>query len=165
MLKTYHKLLRSFLLAGLTIWVLPGRTANTNGLAEGPFEPTWESLAQYQIPAWFADAKFGIWAHWGPQSAPGNGDWYARNLYLQGNSVYDFHLLHYGHPSEFGFKDIIPLWHAENFDPDALVALYKEAGWEVAQDLSESSEKGRVLSESDPLVAVMYAAFLKKIKV
>ena len=35
---------------------------------------------------------------------------------------------HYGHPSKTGYKDIIPLWKAEKFDPDALMALYVKAG-------------------------------------
>ncbi len=116
------------LLAGLVPGTFAGPSAETNRLAAGPFQPTWESLQQYQIPAWFADAKFGIWAHWGPQSAPGQGDWYAFNMYHPGSATYEYHLHHYGHPSQFGFKDIIPLWQAEKFDPDALAALYKNAG-------------------------------------
>jgi alpha-L-fucosidase len=48
--------------------------------AEGPFKPTDESLKQYQYPEWFRDAKFGIWAHWGPQAVPRQGDWYARRM-------------------------------------------------------------------------------------
>jgi alpha-L-fucosidase len=95
---------------------------------QGPFQPTHESLAKYDIPQWFRDAKFGIWAHWGPQSAAEAGDWYARNMYIQGSEQYNFHLAHYGHPSKYGFKDIIPTWKAAAFDPDHLVALYKKAG-------------------------------------
>lgn len=105
----------------------------------GPFKPTDESLKQYQCPEWFRDAKFGIWAHWGPQCVPEKDAWYARNLYLhddvdkKGNAVGQnaankFHLEHYGHPSKFGFKDIIPLWKAEKWDPERLMALYKNAG-------------------------------------
>jgi alpha-L-fucosidase len=95
---------------------------------EGPFKPTDESLKQYQYPEWFRDAKLGFWAHWGPQAVPRMGDWYARNMYLEGGADYKFHLEHYGHPSEFGYKDIIPLWKAEKWDPDKLMALYKKAG-------------------------------------
>jgi len=93
-----------------------------------PFDATWESLQQYQAPEWFRDAKFGIWAHWGPQAVPGEGDWYARRMYLQGVGAYNYHVKTYGHPSEFGYKDIIPLWKAEKWDPDTLMALYKKAG-------------------------------------
>ena len=94
------------------------------------FEPTWESLQNYRCPEWFRDAKFGIWAHWGPQSVPMQGDWYARNLYLEGgkDSQYDHHLKTYGHPSQSGFKDIIPFWKAESFDPDALMERFEAAG-------------------------------------
>lgn len=92
------------------------------------FEPTFESLRQYGAPEWFRDAKFGIWSHWGPQSVPMFGDWYARNMYLEGTSQYNYHLRHYGHPSKFGYKDICALWKAENFDPEGLMEKYYKAG-------------------------------------
>lgn len=45
---------------------------------EGPFEPTWESLkAGYRVPDWYRDAKFGLWAHWGPQCVLEAGDFEA----------------------------------------------------------------------------------------
>ena len=87
-----------------------------------------DSLAQYQCPKWFQDAKFGIWAHWGPQSVPMDGDWYARGMYEQGSGHYNYHVSHYGQPSKFGYKDIIPLWKAEKWDPARLMKLYKKAG-------------------------------------
>ena len=97
-------------------------------IAAGPFQGTRESLKSYEPPQWFRDAKFGIWAHWGPQSAPEAGDWYARNMYMQGSRQYEYHVQHYGHPSKFGFKDIIPTWKASEFDAEYLVSLYKKAG-------------------------------------
>jgi alpha-L-fucosidase len=97
-------------------------------MATGKFEPTWESLKQYECPEWFRDAKFGIWAHWGPQCQPEQGDWYARGMYQEGSGQYKSHILHYGHPSTNGFKDIIHEWKAENWDPEKLMALYKRAG-------------------------------------
>ena len=97
-------------------------------IAEGPYKPTDESLMQYQYPEWFRDAKFGIWAHWGPQAVPRQGDWYARRMYQEKDPAYKYHLEHYGHPSVFGYKDIIPLWKAEKWDPDKLMALYKKTG-------------------------------------
>lgn len=110
--------------------------------AQNKFEPTLESFKQnYQCPDWFRDAKFGIWAHWGPQAVPRQGDWYAKRLYINDefdkktktytgkpNPVYTYHLQHYGHPSVFGYKDIIPLWKAEKFNPEQLMALFKKAG-------------------------------------
>ena len=95
---------------------------------DGPFKPTGESLKQYEYPEWFRDAKFGIWAHWGPQAVPRRGDWYARRMYQQGDNDYKDHLARYGHPSRSGYKDIIPLWKAEKWDPEKLMALYKKAG-------------------------------------
>ena len=97
-------------------------------IAPGPFKPTMESLTNYTCPKWFRDAKFGIWAHWGPQAVPMAGDWYARHMYVQGQPQYQDHLEHYGHPSTNGYKDIIPLWKAEKWAPDRLIALYKKAG-------------------------------------
>jgi len=97
-------------------------------IADGPFQGTRASLRAYQIPDWYRDAKFGIWAHWGPQSAPETGDWYARNMYIQGHRQNLYHVKTYGHPSKFGYKDVIPTWKAENFDPDHLLGLYKKAG-------------------------------------
>lgn len=92
------------------------------------FKPTFESLYKYECPEWFKNAKFGIWSHWGPQSVPMCGDWYARNMYIQGSPQYLYHVRHYGHPSKFGYKDICKLWKAENFNPDELMELYYKAG-------------------------------------
>ena len=68
----------------------------------GKYEPTWESLRQHETPTWFRDAKFGIWAHWGPQCVEGSGDWMAREMYMEGTKAYEYHKTHYGHPSEVG---------------------------------------------------------------
>jgi alpha-L-fucosidase len=92
------------------------------------FEPNRNSLETFEIPDWFRDAKFGIYCHWGPQCVPMCDGWYARNMYVEGHRAYKHHVKNYGHPSKFGYKDIIALWKAENFDPDTLVALFKEAG-------------------------------------
>ena len=101
-----------------------------NGIAihPGPFSTKAESCRLTECPDWFRDAKFGIWAHRGPSSAIGDGDWYARNMYIEGNPQYEYHLKTYGYPSKFGYKDTIPLWKAERFDAKALIRLYKEAG-------------------------------------
>lgn len=101
---------------------------NSAAIARGPFKPTWDSLKAYQTPDWFKDAKFGIWAHWGPQCQPERGDWYARKMYIEGSEQYKFHVEKFGHPSKFGFKDVINEWKAEEWDPEAIVSLYKRAG-------------------------------------
>jgi alpha-L-fucosidase len=105
----------------------PVRSGNES-VAQGKFEPTWQSLKQYKAPDWFRNAKFGIWAHWGPQCQPGEGDWYARNMYNQGSDQYNWQVKHFGHPSKAGFKEVINSWKAENWDPEKLIALYKRAG-------------------------------------
>jgi len=92
------------------------------------FDPTFKSLYEYTVPEWFQDAKLGIWSHWGPQSVPMFGDWYARKMYIEGTPQYEYHLRHYGHPSKFGYKDICALWKAENFDPEGLMEKYYKAG-------------------------------------
>lgn len=97
-------------------------------MQKGRFLPTWESLSQYQVPEWFRNAKFGIWAHWGPQCVEGSGDWMARDMYIEGSKAYEHHVKNYGHPSEVGFKDILPLFKAEKWQPDSLVAYYKSLG-------------------------------------
>ncbi len=108
--------------------ICDAQTGSVPAIAPGPFRGSRQPLAEYRAPEWFRDAKFGIWAHWGPQSAPEYGDWYARNMYIQGHKQYRYHIEKYGHPSKFGFKDIIPTWKAEKFDPEYLMSLYQRAG-------------------------------------
>jgi alpha-L-fucosidase len=100
----------------------------SRSIAAGPFQPTWDSLKQYQAPDWFRDAKFGIWAHWTAQCVPEQGDWYARRMYVQGDAANKFHVQKYGHPSKFGFMEIDNLWKAEHWDPQALMQQYVKAG-------------------------------------
>jgi alpha-L-fucosidase len=92
------------------------------------YEGTRHSLQGYRIPEWYRDAKFGIWSHWGPQSAVEFGDWYARTMYQEGSPQYLYHVETYGHPSKVGFKDLVNNWHAAKWDPDHLMGLYKKAG-------------------------------------
>ncbi len=123
-------------LTALTLGCLLVRTgAQTNSsfpfqlpITKGSFVGTLDSLTNNSYPDWFRDAKFGIWAHWGPQAVPMEGDWYARKMYQQRDRDYTNHLERWGHPSTNGWKDIIPLWKAEKWDPDKLMALYKKAG-------------------------------------
>jgi len=100
-----------------------------SGLAgEGPYQPTWDSLLQYAVPEWYRDAKFGIWAHWTPQCVPEAGDWYARNMYMQGSGQNKFQLAHYGSPTHFGYKDLCAQWTLLNWQPSELMDLYVSAG-------------------------------------
>jgi len=105
-----------------------GRAASMD-IAPGPFQPDWDSLkAQYRAPDWFRDAKFGIWAHWSAQCVPEAGDWYARQMYVQGHKQYQHHLEHYGHPADVGFMEMDNRWKAENWNPADLLDLYVKAG-------------------------------------
>ncbi|MBV9085517.1 MAG: alpha-L-fucosidase [Acidobacteriaceae bacterium] len=107
-------------------------TAPVPGLhGDGPFQPTWESLLDYEAPEWYRDAKFGIWAHWSPQCVPEAGDWYARGMYLEGGRAYKYQLEHYGHPSNFGYKDLCAQWTLLNWQPEELIQRYKRAGAKI----------------------------------
>lgn len=99
-------------------------------ITSGPYEPTWKSIeANYPgTPEWLRDSKFGIWIHFGPQSAGESGDWYARKMYVEGTPAYENHLKNYGHPSEVGYKEVLRDWNPKKFNPKALVDIYKDAG-------------------------------------
>lgn len=120
---------RGLLGAGASTSLLGACATTTPGAASGPFKPTWDSLIEgYQTPDWFRDAKFGIWSHWGPQCVPEFGDWYGRQMYIQGNPFYDHHVSTYGHPSQVGFMGFIDQWKADRWDPEGLLDLYQAAG-------------------------------------
>ncbi|HVT82615.1 MAG TPA: alpha-L-fucosidase [Phycisphaerae bacterium] len=100
-------------------------------MADGPYGPTWDSIAKTypsKEMAWLREAKFGFWVHFGPQSAGQSGDWYARRMYMQGQTAYNNHLRDFGHPSEVGYKELLKDWNPRKLDPAALVALYHDAG-------------------------------------
>ena len=99
-------------------------------MADGPFKANWESIeSNYPgTPDWLRDAKFGIWVHFGPQSAGQSGDWYARNLYKEDHKAYANHLKNFGHPSEVGYKEVLRDWNPEKLDPEFLTDLYHKAG-------------------------------------
>ncbi len=98
-------------------------------IARGPFQDTWESLCAYQVPKWYREAKFGIFIHWGIYSVPAFGsEWYSRNMYVQGSREFEHHVETYGKHKDFGYKDFIPMFKAENFDPKAWAELFRKAG-------------------------------------
>jgi alpha-L-fucosidase len=106
------------------IWNLPPLP-----VAAGPYSPDWKALGRaYTAPAWWRDAKFGAWAHWDPQSMPEQGDWYARGMYVEGTPQYESHLKNFGHPSEYGYKDICHNWVIDRWNPEELMNLYVEMG-------------------------------------
>lgn len=98
-------------------------------------ELSWKQLSeQYEVPSWFTDARFGVWVHWGPQSVPElGGGWYARHMYMQdvgrqqfGKNANPYHVKTFGHPSVFGFKDVIHQWKAKKLDTDSLLKYFTE---------------------------------------
>src|SRR5579885_2275439 len=96
---------------------------------EGPFQPDWNSLKGYKIPEWYQDAKFGIFIHWGVYSVPAFGnEWYPRNMYRQGTREFEHHIETYGPQNQFGYKDFIPRFTAERFDPEQWAELFRQAG-------------------------------------
>ena len=91
------------------------------------YQPNWESLRQYRVPDWFRDAKFGIFIHWGIYSVPAMFDeWYPRRMYQKGSVMYEYHRETYG--ADFGYKDLIPMFKAEKFDPKEWANLFRESG-------------------------------------
>lgn len=97
--------------------------------AQEKYTPDWESLSKYKTPAWFQDAKFGIFIHWGVYSVPAYiGEWYPRAMYRRQSREHKYHLEKYGHPGEFGYKDFIPMFKAERWDPERWVKLFKASG-------------------------------------
>lgn len=98
-------------------------------IAEGTFKPTWESLMQAEVPAWFKKEKLGIFVHWGLYSVPANSnEWYSRNMYIKGMPAFDHHVKTYGEQKKFGYKDFIPLFTAKAFEPKEWMDLFKAAG-------------------------------------
>jgi len=98
-------------------------------LAKGPFQASWDSLQGYKVPAWYLDAKFGIFIHWGVYSVPAfDSEWYPREMYMPDSPVFKHHAATYGPQSKFGYKDFIPRFKAEKFDPNAWAELFRKAG-------------------------------------
>ena len=105
---------------------------------QGPFRPDWESLQKYEVPDWYEDAKFGIFIHWGVYSVPAFGsEWYPRMMYVDGSSEYKHHVATYGTQDKFGYKDFIPQFKAEHYDPAAWAELFKKAGAKYVVPVAE----------------------------
>ena len=113
------------------------------------YEPTWQSLKKYSVPEWYKDAKFGIFIHWGVYSVPAFGnEWYPHNMYLENTSEFKRHRQKWGPQSEFGYKDFIPMFKGEKWDPDVWVALFKQAGAKYAVPVAEHHD-GFAMYRSD----------------
>ena len=109
-----------------------------NASHQGPFRPDWESLRKYEPPEWYKDAKFGIFIHWGAYSVPAFGnEWYPRNMYNQRSEEYKHHIATYGSQDKFGYKDFLPMFKADRFDPSAWADLFKKAGAKYVVPVAE----------------------------
>lgn len=107
-------------------------------IAQGPYRPDWASLTQHPVPKWFQDAKFGLFLHWGLYSVPAyDNEWYSRNMYIKGNPAYEHHISTYGTQDRFGYKDFIPMFKAEKFDPDAWADLFVRSGAKYVVPVAE----------------------------
>lgn len=116
---------------------------------QGPFRPDWESLQKYEAPDWYKDAKFGIFIHWGVYSVPAYAnEWYPRNMYREGSDENKHQIATYGPLDKFGYKDFIPMFKAEHFDPAAWARLFKEAGARYVVPVAEHHD-GFAMYDSD----------------
>src|SRR5579862_35409 len=107
-------------------------------IAGGPYQASWDSLVKYEVPEWYRDAKFGIFIHWGVYSVPAFGsEWYPRNMYIMGSPVFKHHVEAYGPQSKFGYKDFIPMFRAEKFNPDQWAELFRKAGAKYVVPVAE----------------------------
>ena len=107
-------------------------------IAAGHFKDTWGSLAKYQVPQWYKEAKFGIFIHWGVYSVPAFGsEWYPRMMYIEGSPEYEHHRKTYGEQKEFGYKEFIPMFRAERFDPAEWAELFADAGAQYVVPVAE----------------------------
>ena len=123
---------------------------------ETKYFPDWQSLARHEeAPEWFRDAKFGIYFHWGVYSVPAYGnEWYPRWMHMEDyvrgedQNYYEHHVKTYGHPSEFGYHDFVPMFKAEHFDAEEWALLFKAAGAKFAGPVAEHHD-GFAMWDSD----------------
>ncbi len=107
-------------------------------IKHGKYKDTWESLQQYHVPQWYEKVKFGIFIHWGIYSVPAfNNEWYSRNMYIQGSPEYEHHIETYGKHKDFGYKDFIPMFKAENFNAAEWIDLFSKAGAQYVIPVAE----------------------------
>ena len=114
------------------------------------FEPNLESLSRHEAaPEWFADAKLGMYFHWGPSSVPAYGSaWYPGHMYMRGSSVNKYHEENFGKIEEFGYEDFIPMFTAEQFDPEDWADLFQATGGKFAGPVAQHHD-GFAMWDSD----------------
>ena len=118
-------------------------------IEQGPYSDTWESLCRHNTPRWYQDAKFGIFIHWGLYSVPAFGnEWYARFVYKKDSPEYKHHIEKYGTLDKFGYKDFIPMFKAQKFNPDDWAKLFYESGAKFVMPVAEHHD-GFQMYDSD----------------
>ncbi|MCF2947091.1 alpha-L-fucosidase [Paraglaciecola aquimarina] len=106
-----------------------------------PYQADWISVKKHQTPDWFLNAKFGIYFHWGPYTVPAHKtEWYSMWMYKEGHPIRKYHEETYGSLDKFGYKDFIPMFTAEKFDPDEWASLFKQAGAQFAGPVTEHAD-------------------------
>lgn len=116
---------------------------------KGPFADDWDSLSGFEVPRWYEDAKFGIFVHWGVFSVPAfNNEWYSRNMYVKDSPEFKHHIKKYGPQHKFGYKDFIPLFKAENFDPEYWSEVFAQSGARYVVPVAEHHD-GFQMYDSD----------------
>lgn len=107
-------------------------------LSRGMFTPDRHSLEKHPVPDWYRNGKFGIFIHWGVYAVPAFGnEWYPRNMYQPGSREFEHHVKTYGPQTQFGYKDFIPLFKAEQFDPAAWAKLFRKSGAKFVVPVAE----------------------------
>jgi alpha-L-fucosidase len=135
----HRKTMRIACLAALGLGLaLAAAAAPASPAPEGPFRPDWGSLKTWRVPDWYLDGKFGIFIHWGAYSVPAFGsEWYPRNMYVQGSAEFKHHVATFGPQAKFGYKDFLPRFKAEKYDPKAWAALFRKAGAKFVVPVAE----------------------------
>jgi alpha-L-fucosidase len=107
----------------------------------GSYQASWESLTKHETPVWFRDAKFGIYFHWGPYSVPAyKTEWYSHYMYDKNHPIHQYHVEKYGPLDQFGYKDFIPMFTAENFNADEWVSIFQKAGAQFVGPVTEHAD-------------------------
>lgn len=118
-------------------------------IEKGPYRDDWTSLTDFIMPSWYEKAKFGIFVHWGLYSVPAfNNEWYSRNMYIQGTPEFEHHIKTYGPHKDFGYKDFIPIFTADKFDPDFWAETFAGAGAKYVVPVAEHHD-GFQMYQSD----------------
>lgn len=114
--------------------IIAGKAAMAQN-APAKYLPEWSSIDTHECPAWFEDAKLGMYFHWGLSSVPewapraegiSYAEWYWKSMTDPKNPTYEYHRKTYG--ENFKYDDFIPMYKAEKYDPSEWMKLAKNSG-------------------------------------